>query len=138
MSKLRPKQHEIDDAACRLFEQSLPREWVYRPLPKDYGIDGEVEVFRDGKSTGIIFKVQVKGTESPRVLSGGRSISFSLGVDDIAYYLDEVAIPVFLVLVDVTRSNVYWHPIQLDPDLAERLRRPGRSHRFSYSAHSDH
>lgn len=135
MSKLRPQQHEIDDAACRLFEQSLPREWVYRPLPKDYGIDGEVEVFRDRKSTGIIFKVQIKGTESPRLLSDGRIISFSLGVDDVSYYLDEVTIPVFLMLVDVNDSRVYWHAIQLDNDLARELRKAQVNRAGSVTVH---
>lgn len=58
----RPEQHRSEDSSRRAFEALLPEEWVYRQLSHDYGIDGEVEVFSGGEATGLIFKVQLKGT----------------------------------------------------------------------------
>ena len=48
----RPNQHVIDTQAQRLFQQSLPAEWVIRPLASDYGIDYEVEIVEGGLLTG--------------------------------------------------------------------------------------
>ncbi len=118
----RPHQHEIDDRVCALLKLALPDEWVYRELPKDYGIDGEVEVFCQGRSTGVLFKVQVKGTEKPSFLTDGRTISFSLRTDHASYYCDELLVPVFLILVDIAKRRIWWHAIQLDTDLAQRLK----------------
>jgi hypothetical protein len=81
MGKEFPKQHEIDEIACRLFESSLPSSWLPRPQIKDYGIDREVEIFEKRKSTGIIFKVQVKGTEKPKFSKNRFNISFSLRME---------------------------------------------------------
>jgi tetratricopeptide (TPR) repeat protein len=41
----------------------LPREWVVHSLAEDYGIDRRVEVFEDGRTTGIFFNVQLKSTD---------------------------------------------------------------------------
>lgn len=118
----RPHQHEIDDRACDLLRLALPDAWVYRELPKDYGIDGEVEVFRQGSSTGAFFNVQVKGTEKPLFLADGRTISFSLRTDHARYFCHELLAPVFLMFVDTVKQRIWWHAIQLDTDLVQRLR----------------
>ena len=38
-------QHEIEDSSRAKFQLALPRKWVFRDKAKDYGIDGEVELF---------------------------------------------------------------------------------------------
>jgi hypothetical protein len=54
----RVNQHEIEDISRAKFQLTIPREWVLRDKPKDYGIDGEVEIFDDNKeSKGIFFGV---------------------------------------------------------------------------------
>lgn len=61
----RPKQHQVEDQSIIAFKQSLPREWVYREKDRDYGIDGEIEIFdKDGYATGLVFLVQLKATDS--------------------------------------------------------------------------
>lgn len=60
----RPRQHELDAEARRVFERALPPSWVTRPVSEEYGIDLEVEVFEDGQATGLMFKVQNKGTDA--------------------------------------------------------------------------
>ena len=101
MSKRFPKQHEIDELACKQFANVLPPFWLVRDQLKDYGIDKEVEVFEKGISTGIIFKVQVKGTENTKFTSDCALISFSLSLDDAIYFCEELNVPMVLVLCDV-------------------------------------
>lgn len=61
----RPKQHQAEDLSIIAFQKLLPREWVYREKDKDYGVDGEVEIFEDdGTATGVVFYVQLKATDS--------------------------------------------------------------------------
>jgi len=121
MGKKLPKQHQIDEKACKLFDSALPESWICRPQLKDYGVDREVEIFEKEKSTGIIFKVQVKGTEKPKFSSDGLIIGFSLSMDDVEYLCEELKIPVVLALVDVTTSKIWWHAIQLDSELMKRF-----------------
>jgi len=86
----RSEQHQTEDASRRAFEALLPEGWVYRQLSHDYGIDGEVEIFSNGIATGLIFKVQLKGTR--------RDIrTVRLSHDKAAYYAS-LSIPVLIVL----------------------------------------
>jgi hypothetical protein len=63
----RSSSHVIGNLAESMVEQAVTaRGWIYRRLEKDkdYGIDGEVEIFGDSEyATGILFKVQVKGSK---------------------------------------------------------------------------
>jgi hypothetical protein len=123
MSKRLPKQHEIDELACRQFAQTLPGSWRVREQGKDYGVDAEVEIFDQGASTGALFKVQIKGTQRPRLLADGHTISLSVSADDVIYWCAELAVPLVVVLADVYQKRTWWHAIQLDRDLRERLSR---------------
>ena len=61
----RPIQHQLEDQSERAFASALPARWAWRKQDKDYGIDGEVEIFApDDTATGLLFKVQLKATES--------------------------------------------------------------------------
>src|SRR5713226_682048 len=62
----RPRSHELEDESRRQFQMVLPSSWVFRPADPDYGIYGQVEIFSgDGQATGLIFLVQLKGTDNP-------------------------------------------------------------------------
>ena len=64
---IRQKEHALEDLSRTKFQLVLPEVWVYRDKDKDYGIDGEVEIFNeDGRSTGLMFYVQLKGTASKK------------------------------------------------------------------------
>jgi hypothetical protein len=59
---------EINRVSGRLFEGLLPPSWALRSQEdqEDYGIDGEIEITTpEDKATGLIFKMQLKGTENP-------------------------------------------------------------------------
>jgi len=73
----RPTSHIIGDQAILVLRKLLPKEWIYRELNIDYGIDGEIEVVKsDGTVTGALCKVQVKGTNSNvKLLKYGISVS---------------------------------------------------------------
>lgn len=61
----RTRAHILEDESRAEFSRILPPEWVCRDKNKDYGIDCEIEVFeKDGASTGIVFWVQLKATDS--------------------------------------------------------------------------
>ncbi len=118
----RPIQHEIDTAARRQFEQSLPAAWVARLQPDDYGIDYEVEVFQQHQPTGIAFKVQLKGTTGPsRSVDGGTAaVRLNLGaVEQLCHHINA---PVVVVLADVTNRQTMWYAPQLDQHLHKRIR----------------
>ena len=58
----RPSQHVVEDRAKRLIREILPVEWIVRNLPKDYGVDFEIEMVDANFVTGNRVWVQSKGT----------------------------------------------------------------------------
>jgi len=89
----RINQHEIEDISRLKFQLVLPREWVFRDKNKDYGVDGEVELFKNKKAQGIVFWVQLKATES-KVES--TIMNVDLSIEKLRYY-KSLSIPVLLV-----------------------------------------
>lgn len=76
-----------------MFEAVLPSGWTFKSVDRgDYGIDGEVEVFEGGVTTGLTFKVQLKGTDAAR---GGPSVRVR---SDHLLYWASLDVPVLLVL----------------------------------------
>ncbi|MHA6667484.1 DUF4365 domain-containing protein [Homoserinimonas sp. A447] len=59
----RPEVHSRSTWSTRAFASVMPREWLIHSLEEDYGIDRRVEVFENGRTTGITFNVQLKSTE---------------------------------------------------------------------------
>jgi hypothetical protein len=90
----RVSQHKIEDVSRLMFQLVLPRVWLFRNKDKDYGVDGEVELFdENGKPKGLVFWVQLKATES-------KEIETILNVDfriDTLKYFKTLGIPVLLV-----------------------------------------
>ncbi|MCS4165213.1 DUF4365 domain-containing protein [Sphingobacterium sp. BIGb0116] len=63
----RTNNHILEDKSRHVFNEVMPDNWVVRDKGKDYGIDCEVEIFdKDGNSTGCLFYVQLKATESDK------------------------------------------------------------------------
>jgi hypothetical protein len=79
----RPRQHELEDESRIAFEAALPSGWVYRQQPNDYGLDGVVEVFESGQTTGILFWVQLKSTDDAGT---DGALKFRLSLDHCDYY----------------------------------------------------
>lgn len=117
----RPRQHEIDTAARRQFEQSLPEAWILRPQPDDYGIDCEVEIFNQHESTGVIFKVQLKGTIAPVLSADGKILRIRLRVPNALYLCHQIDVPVVVVVADLSTARTAWYTPQVDKYLKSRL-----------------
>lgn len=60
---MRHPNHARSSWSTREFERVLPRDWVVHSLAEDYGIDRRVEVFENGRTTGVFFNVQLKSTD---------------------------------------------------------------------------
>ena len=102
----RPEQHETDTAAQRIFQSTLPPQWVARPQDRpDYHVDYVVEPFPGGTASGLLIGVQLKGAK--RLKSDGSRISFAMKTRDLKYYVKRDD-PIFLVVVDVTHRNCYY------------------------------
>ena len=87
----------------------------------DYGIDIQVEVFREHKTTGITFGLQLKSSRSTDYSSAGDFIAQTLKVKNARYLIQEMQIPTILVHANVESGRTYWTAPQLDGEVAQRL-----------------
>lgn len=108
----RPRNHELETESQRAFENAVHPSMVVRPVPDDYGIDREVELFEDGSTTGLTFKVQLKSTDK-----SGTKLRVSR---DHLNYWRSLDVPVLLVSFESKSSllRTRWvHSIGIDmPD----------------------
>lgn len=118
----RPIQHEISERSERLFRQSLPPSWVVRAQIPDYGIDFQVEMFNEGLSTGIVFEVQLKGSQ--RNCNNATGPALQMETSALLHYVQRRIVPVVLVYVDVKNDRVFW-AMAVDQVLLLSLERPG-------------
>ena len=101
---IRPIQHELEDISRAKFQLALPQNWVYRDKYKDYGIDGEVELFDDNrKALGLVFWIQLKATASKKEST---RMNVDLRIDTLRYY-KKLDIPVLLVRYSSYKDSLY-------------------------------
>lgn len=101
---------EIDRMAQAIFRISIAPAWLIREQHPDIHIDYFVEIADKSGPLGNIFGVQLKGTISPKY--SGKYIKISIKTQHIAYYLDKVKTPIFLIVIDVRREIGYYLFIQ--------------------------
>jgi hypothetical protein len=99
----RPQQHIIETKSKKSFEGLIPDTWVARELGSDYGLDYLVEIFKDNNSTGHLFFVQLKGTDTEVI---DNTISYQLSVDNIDYW-NTITNPVLLAFYS-SKSDKFW------------------------------
>jgi Domain of unknown function (DUF4365) len=120
---LRPKQHVIDSKGKALLRGVLAGfGWAVNELTEDYSRDYEVEVFRDGKSTGITFSLQLKSTESPAYSADGSFVSVRLEAPNARHLAIDMQHPVLLVSADVTGQRMFWATPQIDVEVLTTLK----------------
>lgn len=120
----RPYQHVMEDDSGELLRQLLPKEWIVRPLPKDYGVDYEVEIVDQESVTGNRFWVQLKAVGCAKCVSVIRSsvcdtgkeksipcVSFSLATKELRYAL-KCAFPLLLFVADLNQRRIFWIPLR--------------------------
>lgn len=117
----RPAQHVTDSRGQTLLRGVLePLGWTLSVVA-DYGIDFDVEVFEDGKATGITFKIQLKSSLATQYSADGAYISQPLDTKNARYLVLEMQTPTILVHADVQKGQTYWVPPQLETETAERV-----------------
>jgi hypothetical protein len=81
--------------------------WAVREIPQDTGVgnDFEIEVFEKHKSTGILFKVQLKSFTRSDCSSKAHTIRQHLKRKHLAYYCNELSEPVIVIHADVTAGR---------------------------------
>ena len=100
----RPQNHITGDSAITdIKAKLLPRSWVVNDQIKDYGLDLQVEVCIDNRTTGKFFFIQSKGTEE---VSNNGEISYNFPVDRLLDY-KAVPIPVLIVYYSIT-EDIFW------------------------------
>ncbi|WP_414172894.1 DUF4365 domain-containing protein [Clavibacter tessellarius] len=62
----RPASHVNEERSLRAFLGALPPDWLFTTPSRDYGIDGDIEVFENGRATGMHFLVQLKAVAEVR------------------------------------------------------------------------
>jgi hypothetical protein len=85
---------------------------VWRPTPNDdVGLDGEIELGKDGAATARLVKVQVKSGSSYIKNSTGAGFEYYAGPEDLGYW-NAANLPVILVVYDPVKGEGYWKHIQ--------------------------
>ena len=109
---LRPRQHELEDASRRAFTSLIPDRLVFRALDHDYGIDGEVEEFAEGRATGVRFFVQLKATDEKKL---DKALKTRVKLSTAAYFRAQ-SVPVLMVRYVAATNTLYarWFH-QFDP-----------------------
>ena len=103
----RPREHELEQESIDAFKALLPRTWIMRRKDQDYGVDLEVEIFdADKLATGLVFNVQLKGTDDPQK---ARSVTLRTGALE---YFDSLKVPTLVVRYGSPEESIYsqWHP----------------------------
>lgn len=96
---MRPESHETDTAACRIVPLLFPKKWEDRvPSGRDYGVDMQLELFEEGKPTGDLLMLQIKGTT--KAIDEEKRIVFDLPVQTLKY-AEMFAVPFLCILCPV-------------------------------------
>jgi hypothetical protein len=67
------------------------------------------------------FHIQLKSHQTPAYSSDGTFLSESIDIEHVRHFAIELRQPMFLVVADVGVKNLYWHCLQLDTILMQRL-----------------
>jgi hypothetical protein len=104
----RPESHETDSEARRLVAAAIPPQWEHRELSgRDYGLDMQVEVFSEGRPTGGLLLLQIKGTQATAPPED-QSLAYDVPVRMVRY-ARLFAVPVMLVVCHVRATPATCH-----------------------------
>lgn len=136
-SKMKIKTHMIENKSLEIVREALPKYWTIRDYKPDYGLDLSVEVFEpisdeDFETLGEHFFIQVKGTNNlikttKKIISECNVekktlyqkpkdkpieievIKFQIETSEL-YTIERMSasIPVFLFVVDIIKSEIYF------------------------------
>lgn len=116
------KQSEAQRIGARandIFTYQRPQNWIFRSQQDmDFGVDYEIEIFdKKGVSTGLIAKIQLKGSENIKYIDNKTKISFSFPMDNAQYLIEEIQIPSYLIICDNNSEKCYWSSFKTNAQL---------------------
>src|SRR5438034_3219332 len=98
VKKFNPKRKAANQGVAYVQRIVDEMDCVWRPTPNDdVGLDGEIELGKDGAATARLLKVQVKSGSSYIRNSTGTSFDFYASSADLSYWKD-ANLPVILVV----------------------------------------
>lgn len=135
MKQLNPnqfKEHEGINAIATIVNRM---GCTWRPTPNDdYGIDGEIEINKEGSPTGKLIKVQSKCGSSYIKNLSAFTFDFYASQNDIDYWLNS-NVPIVLVVKDGTRSIFHWVNVNEYAKRHPEVR--NAPHKITFSLRSD-
>jgi len=101
----RPRSHELETESFAFMRGILPFEWTIEIITHDYGKDLLIEIFANGKATGIEFIAQTKSTDKKidTIKNPSRRISTKT-----LTYLKNKDLPSMLVYYSSKSRRAYW------------------------------
>jgi hypothetical protein len=94
-----------------LLQQRLEREtWIFRRQDSgdaDFGIDAEIEIVRQNKVTGRLFKGQIKSSDTVEWKDSEASVSVKVATYNL---WREMPLLTVLFLIDIHSGGIYWTP----------------------------
>jgi Domain of unknown function (DUF4365) len=118
----RPHSHVINDRGeLQLHTVFASVGWSVNKLENDYGIDFDVEIFKEHRSTGEWFKVQLKSSECTQYSADGSFVSESLSSTHARHYSIEISDPCLLIHADVKTRRTFWFAPQLNTFASNNL-----------------
>jgi hypothetical protein len=111
----RPEAHVSEEQSIRIFQECLPRNWIFRDQAtrSDYGIDAEVElVTADGELRGDLVKVQLKGQARVDFNENGVAGISGIKQSTLRYWLGlSRYCNVVACITDNSAREVYFTPV---------------------------
>ena len=111
--KIRTREHVIADFSANHIEYySLKNNFSVEHFEKDYGYDVNIYTYNSNGEfeNGTIF-VQLKATDSPKLVHNKKFISFPIDKKDLNLWLYE-PYPCIFILYDAIKEQAYWIYIQ--------------------------
>lgn len=111
----RAVQHISETASYKIFCNSIPNNWIIREVSeRDYGIDCYVElVDKNNSLTGHLISFQLKSQATIKWSKKRPDIynfpAIDIGTINYWYFF---AVPVFVCLIDLEDSKVYFMPVR--------------------------
>ncbi|WP_353932166.1 DUF4365 domain-containing protein [Okeanomitos corallinicola TIOX110] len=88
--------------------------WIYRPQPlRDIGIDAQIEVVENNKSTAELIALQIKSGDSWFKETNEQGIVFRGDIQHLEYW-QNYPLPIIVVLYDSTNHIAYWQVVNTD------------------------
>jgi len=102
---MRVRSHVLEEESRIAFKNIIPTEWVVRRQEPDYGLDEQVQIFKNGKPTRYYFFVQIKGSD--KIPENQESPNFGLKTERLLQY-ENNPLPVMLVLYDSKGNRLFY------------------------------